>query len=266
MPAPSFVGRVRFVHIAALAACFASAVRPAGAQGKDASPPAAFSNVYLTVGTLLMDASKLNPHFERTDLDPASRPGFYTLSDDAFAAGIGGYGVIKNRIGIGGEWNFADIGSESSPSGKTNQMTTTYAMATAGYAVYTSWRLNVMPYLGVGVGTAKLTLLSRDGGSSVPGSQDPTFDEVIESPGAKSVMNGSYVIVQPGIAVDLLLVGDTKSTNGFSVGFRFGTSLSPNRTTWTYQGRTVFGGPDFGPSGGVVRIVAGYGGFRLAGR
>ena len=44
----------------------------AQASKKD-EPIAPFSTFYLTTGTLLMDVSKLNPHFERTDLAAAKR-------------------------------------------------------------------------------------------------------------------------------------------------------------------------------------------------
>src|SRR5581483_7747734 len=128
-----------------------------------------------------------------------------------------------------------------------------------------TWRLNVTPFIGIGAGTATLTLQSRDGGPTVSPDQDPTFDEVIMSPGRRSVMTGRYVLVQPGLAVDYLVLRDSRSSVGLTIGLRFASVISPNRTTWTYGGRTVYGGPDAGPTAGTFRIVAGIGGFRLAG-
>lgn len=224
----------------------------------------AFSNVFLQTGTLLMDVTKLNPHFERLDLDAKDRPGYFTISNDAYSVGFGGYGMVLNRVGLGGEWNSADVGSESSPLGKTNHLTTSYWMGTIGYAAFTTWRVNVMPYVGIGAGTAKLTLSDRNGGSGVSGTRDPTFDEVIQTPGTESTMNGSYVIVQPGVAVDYIVLRDDRSTMGITFGLRLASAISPNRTTWTYSGRTVFGGPDLGPTGGVLRVIVGIGAFRLA--
>jgi hypothetical protein len=264
------MGRLRAIAVAACIPAAIGAVAPeAGAQDRATSvgrePPAAFSALFLSTGTLLMDVSKLNPHFERLDLDVKNRPGFYTLSNDGYSVGVGGYGVVYNRLLLGAEFSTADIGSESSPSGKTNQLTTWYGMGTIGYAAWTTWRLNVTPFVGIGAGTATLTLQSRDGGATVSPNQDPTFDEVVMSPGLQSVMKGRYVMVQPGLAVDYLVLRDTKSSVGLTIGLRFASAISPNRTTWTYGGRTVYGGPDAGPTGGTVRIVAGIGGFRLAG-
>ncbi|MBM4194693.1 MAG: hypothetical protein FJ202_09995 [Gemmatimonadetes bacterium] len=173
---------------------------------------------------------------------------------------------MYNRLVLGGEFHAADIGSESSPSGKTNELRTSFFMATAGYVALAAWKVNVIPYVGIGPGSATLTLKSRGGGASLPTTQDPTFDEVIAAPGALSKMTGSYVIVQPGLAVDVFLPRDKTSSLALTLGIRFSSPLSPNRTKWKYEGREVFGGPDLGPVGGNVRVVMGIGGFRLAGR
>ena len=247
-----------------VALALAAADRPADAQSMAGNPP--FTTAYLSAGTLLMDVSKLNPHFERTDLALADRPGFFTISGDGFSVGVGGYGAVHNRLTLGAEWNSANLGEESSPLGKTNQLTTSHWMGTVGYAIYTSWRVNVVPSLGVGTGTVTLTLKDRAGGTTVSDTQDPTIDEIIASPGALSKVTGSYVIVQPALAVDFLILNQTTSRVGLTLGVRMASAISPNRTTWKYAGREVFGGPDVGPAGGVFRLVLGIGGFRLSDR
>ena len=236
-----------------------------GAQGtaRTDGPIAPFSTFYVTTGTLLMDASRLNAHFERTDLPATQRPGFYTIANHGYSVGFGGYGAVMNRVVVGGEYHMANMGSETSPSGKTNELVTSYWMGTVGYAALTLWKLNFIPFAGVGLGSSTLTLKSRDAGPKVPDAFSPTFDEVIASPGSKSQMKGSYVMVQPGLALDLLVLESDASRVGFTVGLRFASAISPHRTTWTYGGKEVFGGPDLGPTGGTVRIVAGIGGFRL---
>lgn len=86
---------------------------PANAQapsGRQPLPP--FTTVYLSAGTLLLDVSKLNPHFERTDLPAIERPGFFTISDDGFSIGVGGYDAVHGKLTLGGEWNTADLGEE----------------------------------------------------------------------------------------------------------------------------------------------------------
>lgn len=251
----------------AIAACavLVACASPARAQQRAADESVApFSAFYLSTGTLLMDVSKLNPHFERLDLDVSKRPGFYTLSNDAYSIGAGGYGVIFRRFTVGAEVHYADVGQETSPTGKTNQMTTSYFMAKGGYAILTGWKFTIAPTLGIGVGTLDLSLKSRGGGASLPASQDWTFDEIIASPGASTTVKGTYVMVQPGIGIDYLALNDDKSTMGLMIGLHIASAITPNRTTWTYGGRTLFGGPDVGPVGGMVRLVVGIGGFRLA--
>jgi hypothetical protein len=83
------------------------------------------------------------------------------------------------------------------------------------------------------------------------------------NPGSKSVLKGSYVMVQPGLGFDYLALRNDSDHFGVTLGFRVSTSLSPNRTTWTYHGQEVFGGPDCGPVGGTFRVLVGLGGFRL---
>jgi hypothetical protein len=228
-------------------------------------PIAPFSSFYFATGTFLMDVSKLNPRFERLDLDQKDRPGFFTISNDGYSVGFGGYGAVIQRLVAGAEWHMADLGQEASPSGKTNQLKTSYWMGTLGYAVFTTWRVNIVPLLGIGTGNATLILKSRNGGPTVPEGQDPTFDEVIMSPGTESTMKGNYVMVQPGVGVDALLLRQETDRIGITLGIRLTSMISPNRTTWKYNGREVFGGPDVGPSGGVVRVMVGLGGFRLSG-
>jgi len=245
----------------ALAVALAS---PGGAQGSMSGESLApFSTFYVTTGTLLMDVSRLNPHFERVDLAVNKRPGFYTLSNDGYSVGLGGYGPVMGRLVLGGEFHSADMGQETSPAGKTNQLTTTYWMGTLGYAALTFWKVNIVPFVGIGTGSATVTLRSRDGGPTVSDAFSPTFDEVIESPGSMSTMKGSYVMVQPGLAIDVLMLRSEKSHIGLTLGLRFASAITPNRTTWQYKGQDVFGGPDLGPSGGTMRVIAGIGGFRL---
>jgi opacity protein-like surface antigen len=247
--------------VAAVAALAASVAGTARAQ--DAIAP--FSAFYGNVGTMLFDVSKLNARSERPDLKlltPPRTTGFDAISNDAVGYGFGGYGPV-GRLLLGGEFQYADVGEESSPSGRTNRLETTYLMGTVGYALFNGWRFTLYPYIGVGGGQLTLSLKSRDGGPTVASSTSPTFDEVILSPGQSSTMKGSYILVQPGVGFDYLLQRADKDQIGLTLGLRFSTNLSPNRTTWKYDGREVYGGPDVGPVGTSIRLVFGIGGYRL---
>jgi len=241
----------------------ASFAAPADAQAAPREFVTPFTAVWFGAGTVLVDVSRLNPHFERTDLPELQRPGFFTISNDGFSVGGGAYGPVLPRLLLGAEAHWGDIGEESSPSGKTNHLRTRFAMVTVGFAALTGWRYTLHPFLGIGTGSVRLTLQDRAGGSGVSGTQNPTFDDVVMSPGAESTLKGSYVIVQPGVGFDYLVLRGSGDRVGLVLGLRVSTAVSPNRTTWRHEGREAFGGPDVGPVGGMFRLVAGVGGFRI---
>jgi opacity protein-like surface antigen len=244
------------------------ALSPARAQ--TSAPPTAddavmpFSALWITTGKLLVDVNRLNARFTRTDLAATGKfTGFDALSNDGFVVGAGAYAPI-GRVLLGGEFHYSDVGIETSTSGKTNQITTSYGIATVGYAVWTSWHWTVFPYVGAGMGKVTLSLKSRDGGPTVSSTTSPTFDEIVLSPGTESRIDGTYYLLQPGIGVDYLALKSSESHVGITLGLRMGTSISPNRTTWTYGGRDVFGAPDVGPVGTTARIIIGIGGFQMS--
>lgn len=221
-----------------------------------------FSTLYGTVGRMNADPTGINSHFSRPDLPGGT--GFSALSNDAYSIGVGGYTPIA-RILLGFDWNYADFGYETSPLGKTNRAETSNLMVTAGLPLYTTWRFTFYPYVGIGGGAMRVTLKSRDGGPTVPLDRSPTFDEIILSPGSESQVIGKYFMVQPGLGFDYLMLADNPTSHfGVTLGIRFATIITPNRTPWTYRGHEVFGGPTFQPSGGTLRLIVGIGGFKLA--
>ncbi len=223
-----------------------------------------FATVYGSVGTMLVDVDKLNTRLTRPDLVPGKDvvPGFDQISNDGYAIGVGGYTALGHLV-VGGEFVYSDVGIESSPRGKTDRLETNYLTATVGYAALTRWRFTLFPYLGVGGGSLTLTLRNRDGGPSVAGGRDPSFDEIVLAPGTESVMKGSYVLLVPGIGFDYLILPSDTRHIGLTVGIRLASSISPNRTTWKYDGRDVVGAPDAGPTGRQLRLIFGAGGFRM---
>jgi hypothetical protein len=256
----------RAAGIATFAAAALAAAAPARAQGDAGGFVTPFTTVFISTGKLLMDVSKLNPRFERPDLlvlVPPQRTGFDAISNDGYSIGIGGY-TPAGRVLLGGEWHYSDIGEESSTFGETNRLETNYAMATVGFAVWTGWRWTLYPFLGVGAGRVTLTLRDRFGVPLAPLTQDPSFDEIILSNAPESKINGSYLMLQPGLGFDYLALRDDKNHVGLVLGLRFSTAITPNRTTWTYQGRSVYGAPDVAPAGAMLRLVFGVGGFRMA--
>lgn len=221
-------------------------------------PIAPFSNFYVTTGTVLVDVGKINAHFT-----PAN--GFYAISNDAYSLG-GGFSVPVGKLTLGAQYHYFDIGIESSPQGKTDQMTAKFVLAEVGYNFLNFWHWNLYGSFGVGVGTNTLIFRDRNGGPTVSETVDPTFDEILAKPGLKSELTGTFFILEPALGVDYLVLANTDSHIGLTIGFRVATAITPNRTTWKYKGRDVFGSPDAGPAGAQICLQFGVGGFRLASR
>lgn len=259
-------GNIRAARALAAAVPVLCASTPLRAQGDGGGFVTPFTAVFVSAGTVLMNVSKLNPRFERSDLlllNPPQRTGFDAISNDGYSIGIGGYTPV-GRVLLGGEWHYSDIGEESSSFGKTNRLQTNYAMATVGYAAFTGWRWTFYPFLGIGAGNVTLTLRDRNGVPQAPLTSDPSFDQIVLSGADVAKLSGSYVMVQPGVGFDYLALRQNQDHVGLVLGLRFSSAISPNRTTWTYGGRSVFGAPDVAPSGVMLRVVFGVGGFRMA--
>jgi hypothetical protein len=228
-----------------------------GAEAQDAPnpQPAPFSSVFLSVGNAFTKVDALNQRFSSTNYD--------AIAGHGFSIGGGGY-VPFGRALFGAEYHNADFGYESTDLGRTNKMHSSYWMATVGYALFTTWQINVVGYLGVGMGSTVITVSDRNGGATVGTTVDPLFDDILTSPGFESVITGSYTVLQPGIGLDYLMLRSNHSHAGVTFGLRLGTTISPHRTAWSYEGRDVVGAPDAGPVGPFVRVSVGIGGFKLA--
>jgi hypothetical protein len=243
-------------RIAATGALLALAFVRAGAQDPSANPPIApFTNVFISLGNAFSNVNALNVRFDSARYD--------AIAGHGFSIGGGGY-VPFGRALFGAEYHDADFGYESTGTGRTNKMHGSYWMGTVGYAFYTTWKFNVIGFLGAGMGTTKLTVSDRNGGTTVGTSVDPLFDDILASPGFSSTLTGSYSVFQPGIGLDYLMLRSEKSHVGVTFGLRFGTTISPHRTSWSYEGRNVVGAPDAGPVGSFLRLSLGIGGFKLA--
>jgi len=261
-PIPSMRNReyilgMRHSHrIAATVALLALTIARVGAQDAPANPSIApFTNIFLSIGNAFSNVNLLNQRFDSTKYD--------AIAGHGFSIGGGGY-VPFGRALFGAEYHDADFGFESTGTGRTNKMQSHYWMGTVGYAIYTSWHFNVLGFLGAGMGTTKITVSDQHGGATVGTSVDPLFNDILTNPGFSSTLTGSYSVFQPGIGIDYLMLRSEKSQMGVTFGMRFGTTISPHRTAWSYEGRNVVGAPDAGPVGSFLRLSVGIGGFKLA--
>jgi hypothetical protein len=237
-------------------ALIAFAAFRAGAQDIPVNPPVApFTNVFLSIGNAFSNVDALNTRFDTTKYD--------AIAGHGFSIGGGAY-VPYGRVLFGGEYQDADFGFESTGTGRTNKMNSKYWMATVGYAIFTSWQFNVFGSLGVGMGTTKIVVSDQNGGATVSTLVDPLFNDILANPGFSSTLTGTYSVFQPSLGVDYLMLRTDKSHMGVTFGIRLGTTISPHRTAWSYEGRNVVGAPDAGPVGSFLRLNIGIGGFKLA--
>ena len=242
-------------RIAATGALLALAVLRSGAQDAPDNPPVApFNNVFISLGNAFSNVNLLNVRFDSARYD--------AIAGHGFSIG-GGFYVPFGRALFGAEYHQADFGFESTGTGRTNKMNSRYWMGTVGYALYTTWRFNFIGFLGAGMGTTKITVSNRNGGATVGTSVDPLFDDILGNPGFSSTLTGLYSVFQPAVGVDYLMLRSDKSHVGVTFGLRFGTTISPHRTAWSYEGRNVVGAPDAGPVGSFLRLSLGIGGFKL---
>jgi hypothetical protein len=230
-----------------------SPVGAQGARGEGVGPGGTFPHgaVFVSTGGSLINVDAVN---ERLD-----KGGYYAVSNDGISFG-GGVRGNWGRLVIGGEYAAVDYGEEGNPgNGRTTALKNHYYLGQAGYAWWAGRHLNVYSILGVGLGSVTLTVSDRNGGGTPPAGKDPTFDEVVLHPNTSSDLTGSYLLFEPALGADWLVLRSVGDRFGVTVGARVGKRIAPNRATWKLGGTTVVGGPDAGPDGTFARLTIGLG-------
>jgi hypothetical protein len=253
MPNRLSVAIQRAVALALLFACAAHPLVAQGARGEGVGAGGTFPYVslFFATGGSLTSTEDLNAR-----LDTA---GYFAVSNDAISFG-GGVRGRWGRLIFGGEFSAIDFGEEGDPvKGKTSALRSRYYLAQIGYATWAGRHLNVYPMLGVGAGTMSLTLADRNGGGSPPAGVDPTFTEIVLHPNSSSLVVANYLLFEPAIGADWLVLRSVGDRLGLTVGARIGKSFAPNRAAWKLDGGKVIGGPDVGPDGMFARLTFGVG-------
>jgi hypothetical protein len=244
------------LRAAALAACLivaAAPLRAQGARGEGVGPGGTFpyASIFLATGGSVASTGDLN-----TRLDTAK---YFAVSNDAISYGGGGR-VSFGRMVLGGEFAMTEFGEEGNPAnGKTSALRSQFYLAQVGYAVYAGRHFNAYPMMGVGAGTMVVTLSDRNGGGAPAAGVDPSFTDIIFHPNHSSKLNATYLLFEPSIGVDWLVLRSVGDRLGVTFGARLGKKISPNRAAWKLDGRKVVGGPDLGPDGAWFRLTAGIG-------
>lgn len=243
-------------RVAALALGAAVSIAPLhaqGARGEGVGPGGTFpyGTAFLSTGGSIAGTRDLNSR-----LDTA---GYYAVSNDAISYG-GGARLNFGRMIIGGEFAVTDFGEEGNvTSGRTSALRSRFYLGQLGYAWYAGRHLNLYPMLGVGAGTMTVTLSDRNGGGAPVAGVDPSFTEVLLHPNSSSKLEATYLLFEPAVGGDWIVLRSVGDRFGLTVGARLGVKIAPNRAAWRLDGRKVIGGPDLGPDGAWFRLSAGIG-------
>jgi hypothetical protein len=210
-----------------------------------------FATIFVSTGGSFASTNGLN-----AAIDTAK---YFAVSNDAISFG-GGARVHWGRMILGAEMAMSDFGEEGDPTrGRTVALRSRFVLGQLGYAWWAGRHLNVYPMLGVGAGTMELTLSDRNGGGAPPVGIEPTFTEIALHPNFTSKPEATYLVFEPSVGADWLVLRSLGDRMGLTIGARLGAKIAPNRATWRLDGRKVVGGPDVGPDGAWLRLTAGIG-------
>jgi len=206
-----------------------------------------FGGGWFAIGLNMSDLGKLN--------DRLKTQGFADIRASRLAFGGGGYGLLAQRIVIGGEGS--GFSQEVSSPTQVASISGGYGFFTLGYAVVSTRRLRFFPALGIGGGGINLHITPR--------MTSPTFDEVLENPEREvRLLTGSFLI-NFSLGMDyLIILGRSRRARrgegGFLVGVRVGYILAPSKTNWKMEKVDVIGGPDARLTGPYIQLLLGGGG------
>lgn len=233
------------IHIIALPQPGSGQAAPSGA----ASERGGYG--FFQAGIMGMDLDDVN-----SSLSAAGFPG---LDSTVPTWGGGGYGVV-GRFHIGGVGQ-GGLDPVTSLGSTRVGLKGGYGLARVKYHALTLGELTVLPALGFGGGSVKLSI--TDPGAPPSGlSNDPTFSEILEAPGRSSELTAPWMfLLNVGVALDYRIVlgtSDDGVARGILVGLEGGYLHTPGETSWTLNDATeVAGGPNLGIDGFYLWIAIG---------
>ncbi len=185
--------------------------------------------------------------------------GYPEVSGKVFSVGGGGYGVVADRIVLGGEGNMLFNG-ESENRGYRDSISAGYGVSVIGYIVYSGNNLVVYPFAGLGGGGATLSVSSNEAVSG------KSFDEVLNNLSYRGVeLSTDGFIAGLGLGSDYLMEIKTKTDDKgekgvmfFLVGIRIGYNFTFGWGDWSANGLNIPDGPETGLEGPFVKIAVGF--------
>lgn len=200
----------------------------------------------LMLGGLYMELGEMNSSFNRNNLA--------SLKEENFTIGGFGYGIIGEKIVIGGEgsgfWQAVES-EELKVKLRGGEI-----LFDLGYVLFGGEDWKFFPMVGVGVGIYQLKF--------IPAMVTPTFDQLLSNPRQYAELNLNSFVMRVSFAVDKFIkVGKArrgKGERGMLVGLRIGYSWMPRSTGWKMREIDVLNSPKTSFGGYFFNIVIGGGG------
>ena len=194
---------------------------------------------FFAIGTQFTDLGPLNSRL--TDA------GYPTFASEMVSFGGGGYGVVANRLMLGGEGHGL-ITADGSFQGRNVSVGGGYGLFTLGYLFRPTPKLRVYPQAGLGGGGLRLEIES-------PGDADE-FDDILDNPNRSASIGRASLLVSLGGGLEYQF-GDPDTDGGIRLGLRAGYMISDLNSDWQLDENALGGGPDATMQGPFVRLILG---------
>jgi len=213
-------------------------------EKEERSPKEGYGGIIL--GGLYMDMGELNRSFTRNNLT--------SLKEENFTIGGFGYGVIGEKLIIGGEgggfWQAVESRELKA------KLRGGEALFDLGYVVFRGEDWKLYPLMGVGFGIYQLKF--------IPALATPTFDQLLANPRQYASLELYSFVMKVSLGVDKFIkVGKSRrqeGEKGLLVGLRLGYSWMPRSTGWKMRQMEILNSPKTSFGGCFFNIIIGGGG------
>ena len=197
---------------------------------------------FFSIGTQFTDLGSLNNRL--------AEAGYPTFTSEMLSLGGGGYGVVANRLLLGGEGH-ALTTTDGTFQGRTVSVGGGYGLFTLGYLFRPTSNLRAFPLAGVGGGGLQLEIESTG---------DPNnFDEILNNPNRSATVGRASLLVSLGGGIEYQF-GPPGKSGGVRLGLRAGYVISALNSDWQLDENSLSGGPDATMQGPFIRLTIGGGG------
>ncbi|MFB6232374.1 MAG: hypothetical protein ABEL04_14590 [Salinibacter sp.] len=193
---------------------------------------------FFAIGTHVADFGPLNDRLEEV--------GYPTFATETVTIGGGGYGVVADRLLLGGEGHGL-LTSDQGFQGRTVSVGGGYGLFTLGYLFRPESSVRVYPQLGVGAGGIRLEIGSRGEASN--------FDEVLDNPNRRATLGRASLLVRLGAGLEYQFGQPGEGL--FQLGLQAGYMLSALASDWQFDDTTLSGGPDATMQGPFIQLTIG---------